>query len=499
MSFRFSRSATVNGGLDRSNTVTSAATAVNSPPGSPILPSSPALRGDELYSVPVESVDHVDPEVNTAALGLVLDPADVLTDRARGWKSLVKSLSHHFDRLADAEKAQAKSHAANAKEWSQPSPVRQLAFTETSSINSLVSVLKANAAALASQHAAIQKSLDKQTVMALDGIKKTIKKKVDTLEKEQKDRNRERLKDKEMLVKAKEHLTKAISFARRPGTDATRYGDPWIANMEVKQKLALAKLKHAARSQKLVDMKADFKVFEANLIRELKVALIGVSSISEIQNHRADHAQEIETVLSQMDTEKEWESFCENRLNKSGGPEMFETDQYEGHDDPLVGVIHEGTLSRKSRGLLQTYKEHYYVITAGGYLHEFKKERPHMERGETPDPSDSIYLGHCSLDPLGAQDRKPEEFILTEKNEDGKMFQRSSKTYKFIGSSMAVSKQFHDAISSVSKVTLGVVATGSTNAVLGRTSTIVNSVTSPAATAAAAPAAEPVKEGKSEE
>ncbi|KAI8616202.1 hypothetical protein BC830DRAFT_1167976, partial [Chytriomyces sp. MP71] len=139
MSSKFSRSATVQGGLDRSSTVTSTTTAVNSPPGSPILPSSPVLRGDALYSVPAESVEHVDPEVNTAALGLILDPADVLTDRARGWKSLVKSLSHHFDRLADAEKAQAKSHAANAKEWSQPSPVRQLAFTETSSINSLVS------------------------------------------------------------------------------------------------------------------------------------------------------------------------------------------------------------------------------------------------------------------------------------------------------------------------------------------------------------------------
>ncbi|KAJ3230289.1 hypothetical protein HDU81_004625 [Chytriomyces hyalinus] len=449
--------------LERNDSVSSAAT-VNATP-------TLTRSNTDLYNVtPTDLV--IDGENNTAALGLTLDPADVLTDRTRGWAALIRVLIHHYDRLADAEKAQARSHAANAKEWALPSPVRQLAFTDTSAVNAISAVLKADATALASQHAAIQKSLEKQTITALDGIRKTLKKKLDVLEKEQKERNRERLKDKETIVKAKETLTKAISFARRPGTDAHRYSDPWLANMEVKRKLAQAKDKHAARNQKLVDTKADFKIFEANLIRELKVALIGVSTISEIQSHRAAHAQEIEAVLGQMDADKEWDSFCVNRLNKSGGPAMFETDEYEGFDDPLVGVIHEGLLSRKSKGLIKSYKEHYYVVTAAGYLHEFKKEKPHPERGETINPDDSIYLGHCSLDPLGTQDRKPEEFILTEKNEDGKMFQRSSHVYKYIGSSIAITKQFYDAISSVSKVTLGVVATGSTNAVLGRTSTV---------------------------
>ncbi|KAJ3242516.1 hypothetical protein HDU78_001388 [Chytriomyces hyalinus] len=450
--------------IERSDSISSAAT-VN------VNNATLSRSNTDLYNVtPTDLV--VDGENNTAALGLTLDPADVLTDRTRGWAALIRVLIHHYDRLADAEKAQARSHAANAKEWALPSPVRQLAFTDTSAVNAISAVLKADATALASQHAAIQKSLEKQTITALDGIRKTLKKKLDVLEKEQRERNRERLKDKEIIVKAKETLTKAISFARRPGTDAHRYSDPWLANMEVKRKLAQAKDKHAARNQKLIDTKADFKVFEANLIRELKVALIGVSTISEIQNHRAAHAQEIEAVLGQLDAEKEWESFCINRLNKSGGPAMFETDEYEGFDDPLVGVIHEGLLSRKSKGLIKSYKEHYYVVTAAGYLHEFKKEKPHPERGETVDPDDTIYLGHCSLDPLGTQDRKPEEFILTEKNEDGKMFQRSSHVYKYIGSSIAITKQFYDAISSVSKVTLGVVATGSTNAVLGRTSTV---------------------------
>ena len=50
-----------------------------------------------------------------AALGLLPDPADLLTDRARGWKAFIGSLSDNFDRVADAEKALAKAHAANLK------------------------------------------------------------------------------------------------------------------------------------------------------------------------------------------------------------------------------------------------------------------------------------------------------------------------------------------------------------------------------------------------
>ncbi|KAJ3078393.1 hypothetical protein HK100_010743, partial [Physocladia obscura] len=259
----------------------------------------------------------------------------------------------------------------------------------------------------------------------------------------------------------------------RPGTDARRYGDPWLANIDVKQKLAQAKLKHTARATKIDQVKEDFKVFEANLIRELKVALLGISTISEIMPHKADHSTAIEAALANFDTDKEWAAFCTARLDKSGGPAMFENEQYEHHDDPLIGIVHEGLLSRKGKGLIKSYKEHYYVVTAAGYLHEFKA-KPQLDRADPISSEDTIYLGNCTLDSLHTQDRKPEEFILTEKNEDGKAFQRSSHVYKFLGASMREAEQFHAAISSLAKATLGVVATGSTNALLGRTETVLS-------------------------
>ncbi|KAJ3085504.1 hypothetical protein HK100_009029, partial [Physocladia obscura] len=210
----FKRTSTVTGVSSSS----SANAVVGSAPTSP--PLSPTFTGATLAGTIGSAEYTVDGDNDTAALGLALDPADVLTDRARGWDDFVRALKHHFDRLADAEKAMAKSHAANAKEWNAPSHVRSLAFDDSSAVKALSTVFYGDSNLMTSQHANVATSLDKQTVAALDAIKKTLKAKVHVLLKEQKERNRERVKDKEAIVKAKELLGKAISFAQRPGTDA---------------------------------------------------------------------------------------------------------------------------------------------------------------------------------------------------------------------------------------------------------------------------------------
>ncbi|KAJ3073051.1 hypothetical protein HDU98_002320 [Podochytrium sp. JEL0797] len=149
---------------------------------------APTDTPSELTLSEEQEADHqIDPESNTAALGLELDPADVLTDRARGWNELVSRLKHHFARLADAEKAQVKSLTANHKEWSKPTPLRDIAFGENSTIPVLANLFKSDIRVLISKHAAVHESLDKHTVPALESINHNLKKKLATLDKEQKE------------------------------------------------------------------------------------------------------------------------------------------------------------------------------------------------------------------------------------------------------------------------------------------------------------------------
>jgi hypothetical protein len=77
--------------------------------------------------------------VGSVTLGdLPTDPADLLVDRCKGWKSLLSALSHHFENIADAEKDLGKKYEKVAKSWLETSKdgsaIRDTAFEETSSV-----------------------------------------------------------------------------------------------------------------------------------------------------------------------------------------------------------------------------------------------------------------------------------------------------------------------------------------------------------------------------
>lgn len=176
--------------------------------------------------------------------------------------------------------------------------------------------------------------------------------------------------------------------------------------------------------------------------------LLGVVSFKQVQKPLVD---EVQTILGQLDADNEWKVWLPT-LDKAGEPALFESSDYEGVADPLVNVIKEGVLQRKPhmvRG--KTYKEHYYVLTAAGFLHEFKARPfiPTCRDEQVATPKNTLFLGDCSLEPYEAEDRKPEEFILYQDKFHFGMFM-------FVGSSMSVAKEWHVALSAMCKSPLNV-------------------------------------------
>ncbi|KAJ3072418.1 hypothetical protein HDU98_003662 [Podochytrium sp. JEL0797] len=338
-----------------------------------------------------------------------LDPADVLIERAKGWKEFVSALKHKFERKAEFEKAELKI---------------------------LVADQKSDATAKVSQHTALLEGLLNQTVPALDGLNQSLKKKVLALETDQKERRTERIQDMDLVSKAKQALSKALH-----ASESNK--DPWLLNLELRVKLSLATTRHETRNESLKAAKTDFKLFEANLIRQLKIVLMGVMSFTEIMPTRTDLSAEIEKALESLDTEREWQLFCDARLDKTEGPAMFETEHEEWSHEAMVQVVYEGVFGRK--GIFNSFREHYYVLTVGGFLHEFKM-KPSVEHGEWMDPEDTIQLADCSLGPLGIDC----QFSLAEKRK-GAMFQKS---YRFLGSSLSESEVFHAAVASVANIAM---------------------------------------------
>jgi hypothetical protein len=116
--------------------------------------------------------------------------------------------------------------------------------------------------------------------------------------------------------------------------------------------------------------KKEFAEFEKEVIRGIKTALKGVSSLKDIQSNRAMLSESMEQLLSKWEADKEWSTYVNSvGLDLVKGPEMFETMDFEGANDALVQVVKEGSLQRKQHGLIKSYKEFYYVVTAAGFLH----------------------------------------------------------------------------------------------------------------------------------
>ena len=92
-----------------------------------------------------------------------------------------------------------------------PSVDRDLAFGEGSTIRAIGHLLHKESDRLASQHKAIATSLSSQTVASLKTIKKDIARKVEFLEKEQKQRNKERKKNQDDFFRVKDHFQKVYA------------------------------------------------------------------------------------------------------------------------------------------------------------------------------------------------------------------------------------------------------------------------------------------------
>ncbi|KAJ3072419.1 hypothetical protein HDU98_003663 [Podochytrium sp. JEL0797] len=341
-----------------------------------------------------------------------LDPADILIERAKGWKEFVSALKHKFEQKAELKKAELKVLVAD------------------------------------------QKGLLNQTVPALDGLKQSLKKKMLALETDQKERRAERIQDTDSVSKAKQALSKALH-----ASESNK--DPWLLNLDLRVKLALATTRHESRNESLEAAKTDFKLFEANLIRQLKIVLMVVISFAKIMPTRTDWSGETEKALESLDTEREWRLFCEAKLDKTEGPAMFEMEQDEQSHEAMVQVVYEGVLGRKAKGIFNSFREHYYVLTVGGFLHEFKM-KPSVEHGEWMDPEDTIQLANCTLGPLGIDC----QFSLAEKRK-GAMFQKS---YRFLGSSLSESEVFHAAVASVTNIAMELRSTETVVRVAGQDS-----------------------------
>ncbi|KAI9094943.1 hypothetical protein DFS34DRAFT_627857 [Phlyctochytrium arcticum] len=382
------------------------------------------------------------------------DPAELILTRCAGWLSLVRLLILQFDDQASLEKSLALSQTKTHKHWiNNPSRERDLAFASSPGIAQLSKCLRETCTQLATEHEGIHKVLATQTLPGLRAAEKEIHKKMTVLIDEEKSRKKEKEKDDTKLKTHIKQLQRSLTAAQNVGkTSAWEAGDPWLANLATTRHVQQASAKHRSHSHNLADLEQNFGTWEKGLLRNIKSALLAYTSLQSVASTSHGATISLQHAVNALEPDIEWENYRTNHLAKSATLEAFAPD-YPGSEDALVRSVKEGPVMRKSK-VLKKWKEHWYVLSAAGWLHEFE-ERPSLEGPHEFRPKTSIWLRTCELTPLGVgvagnggQGVTAEEFHLTEVKEHH-MFSKKRHVFKLSTNSVSDSAAWWAALAQV--------------------------------------------------
>ncbi|TPX56125.1 hypothetical protein SpCBS45565_g08454 [Spizellomyces sp. 'palustris'] len=375
------------------------------------------------------------------------NPSDLILTRCAGWLSLIRLLILQFEDQAVLEKNLSVSQQKTLRHWtSNPSHERDAAFGNSPGILELMKCSRETCSQLSAEHDAVYKVLSSQTLPALKSLDKEVHRKMTELMEEErhrkKDKEKDELKLKQLLKNLQRTLSAGQGVVKVSPWDA---GDPWLANWAVKRHLHYASHKYRSRSDNIAEIESTFGVWEKNLIKNIKSALLAYTSLHSVAATSHGATTALQNAVNALDPDREWETYRNKNLQDAASPFAF-ADDYPGGTDPLVQLVKEGPMLRKSK-VMKKWKEKWYCVTASGWMHEFP-ERPRLDGEEDIKPKRHIWLRTCELGPLGmgAGGVTAEEFHLTEIRENHGLFTKKRVVYKFSTNSMSESESWWNAM-----------------------------------------------------
>ncbi|KAJ3170229.1 hypothetical protein HDU88_008856 [Geranomyces variabilis] len=381
-------------------------------------------------------------------------PTDLILTRCAGWLSLLRILLVQFEDQTTLEKHMAVAHTKTVRDWvSSPSHEREAAFKTSTNIQALMKNLRETSGKLASEHEAVYKVLHDQTLPALKGLEREVHHRMTGMMADEKDRRKEKDRDEQKMRALIKELKAALIAAHGTGEVAPwQVGDPWITNVAIKRHMAEAALRNQTNVTTLDGLETTFGVWEKNFIKNLKSALLAYTALTSVSASSHGATALLDEALQKLEPTHEWETYKTTQLaevfDQNGQVATSAADDYSGATDPLVKLVKEGPLLRKTK-ITKHWKEMWYTLTAAGWLHEFP-ERPNFHPDGAPahpQPEKSLWLKSCFISELGGQGcGSGSEFHITHINQNAKLTKGKS-VFKFSSNSLSESQAWYQAIS----------------------------------------------------
>ncbi|KAF7311306.1 PH domain-containing protein [Mycena kentingensis (nom. inval.)] len=345
-----------------------------------------------------------------------LRPSDILIERFVAWKAIVKQLIAYFEGVADI-------HNSNAKELTKLGAVIQVPFRAGNQflgeggLQDIYYDVRDKTRAIADQHANLGRTIDSSIVQHLEKLRTEIKAHLKNIQNDTGKLASNVAKERELSTRLISELSSGISSFKNTPMAVTSKTDPYVVNQAVVRQLTRQVHEENLLQKSIIIMQQNSAHFEEGIVRAIQSAW---QTYDEWQARMTTSISTTHTELTahmaSLAPDREWLAFS-GRTDHLLDPETPlrnpHTILYPSKDDPSVAPVHAGLMERKKR-YTRAYKEHYFVLTPAGFLHEYASSDPVNAR----EPLFSLFLPMCTLGPPSGASAKSHKFHI-EGRKDG--------------------------------------------------------------------------------
>ncbi|KAI8066502.1 hypothetical protein BC940DRAFT_334091 [Gongronella butleri] len=329
---------------------------------------------------------------------LALNRATVILDRLARWHTFLKAVTQWLDETAKQSMAMARGFSSHRQLFQT-----ELVPNQIPAIDTVLAGLRMATMTAAETHHTFASTLLETHLPALMQLRHQCKEMARVLRTDPRLLLDELLRRAAQTKKAMDHLHKVCQDADRADKPSS---DPWLANLYV-----LRQLKHEVEEENrlrglMVPIQREMALFEAKVLQCLKPAIRDacLHLAPTIWDGSADdEAAPFQWLMERILPDTEWDLFVRQEGKELVDEEHAVKDYlniyYPNKLHPKVVTLKTGRMQRLMPGLRSRFAERAYVLTQGGFLHQFRPDHMHEPERSIFVPGASVHtVDDCTLE-----------------------------------------------------------------------------------------------------
>ncbi|KAI9271402.1 hypothetical protein BY458DRAFT_509365 [Sporodiniella umbellata] len=339
-------------------------------------PQSISVTGESQQHLKVQDVsDHSqfsfsDQSISTASvIATNLNRADVLIQRLETWYVFLKSVVGWIEEIAKIHQQSSRGYSQKAKSC------LDVNLAEDDSLaKSLLFKLQSVTTKAASDQRQFSKTLYHDHLSNLHKLRKECKGKIQAIKMDSALAMDELYRRAEITQRKMKTLNRCCKQAEKSNGQSET--DPWLANLYVLRQLKREVDEENRLRLLMVPIQKEVKLFEARVLDTVQSTFRFSCKhlLPQMDGFFDDGFESIKAFMDTVVPEQEWEQFVNANkkeiVDENHPVKDYIKINYTNKSHPLVMTLIKGKMEKKS-GARRQFVEKYYVLSQGGYLHQF--------------------------------------------------------------------------------------------------------------------------------